>query len=45
MFCFSHNLYDWGQITSNIIDIIQFMSEENELLLFDKESWYVFESS
>jgi len=38
MFCFSQILYDWDEITSNICVIIEYMSEENDLLLFNKES-------
>jgi hypothetical protein len=38
MFCFSHILYDYGEITSNIFGIMEYVSEKNELLLFNKES-------
>ena len=38
MFCFSQIMYDYGEITSNVFGIMGYMSEENELLLFNKET-------
>jgi hypothetical protein len=44
MFCFSHILYGYDEIS--VFGIIEYMSEENKLLLCNKESYvYVFKSS
>jgi hypothetical protein len=45
MFCFSHILYVYDEISS-VFGITEYMREENKLLLCNKESYvYVFKSS
>ena len=38
MFCFSQISYVLGEVTNNVFGIIEYVSEGNELLLFNNES-------